>query len=176
MDPSGLLLVRGAIDVAFRVPRGMPIVAEGVDGDLVGHHGGWDLYRFERGNAFVTQGLQAVLDSACSGLTANRISHIGVSSATTAVTAGTTTLGSPNSIKAWGSQSRSGTTVSGSNSFTQADVASIGQVALLLGTGANQVASMVASTAGSSPYNKTFALSATEFTATITYRVTLAAA
>jgi len=115
-----------------------------------------------RGNAFVNQGLQAVLDSAYGDLVANRIDHIALSGDTTAVTAATTTIGTPNSIKVTANTSRTAQTVSTDQTWTQADVAfAITKIGLLSGAAATDVANIIGGTGGSAPYNEPFTIDLT---------------
>lgn len=115
-----------------------------------------------RGNAFVNQGLQAVLDSAYGDLVANRIDHIALSGDTTAVTAATTTIGTPNSIKVTANTSRTAQTVSSDQTWTQADVAfAITKIGLLSGAAATDVANIIGGTGGSAPYNEPFTIDLT---------------
>ena len=115
-----------------------------------------------RGNAFVNQGLQSVLDSAYGDLTADRITHIGLSGDTAAVSGATTTLGSPNSIKTTANTSRSGQTVSTDQTWTQADVAfAITKIGLLTGSAATDVVNIIGGTGGSAPYDEPFTIDLT---------------
>jgi hypothetical protein len=114
-----------------------------------------------RHNAFVNQGLQRVLDSAFNGLTAARITHIGVSSDNTAVTASTTTLAGTTSIKATSGVARTNQTVSAEQTWTQADVNfSIRKIGLLTSSAAADVVNIIGG-AGSSPYNEPFTIDLT---------------
>lgn len=112
-----------------------------------------------RGNAFVNQGLQGILDSAYGDLTADRITHIGLSGDTAAVTAGTTTLGTPNSIKPTANTSRTGQTVSTDQSWTQADVNfAITKIGLLRGNVPAEVSNIIGGVGGVAPYNEPFTI------------------
>lgn len=115
-----------------------------------------------RGNAFVNQGLQAVLDSAYGDLTANRIDHIALSGDTNAVTAATTTIGTPNSIKVTANTARTNQTVATDQTWTQADVNfAISKIGLLSGAAATDVTNIIGGTGGSAPYNEPFTIDLT---------------
>lgn len=113
-------------------------------------------------NAFVNQGLQGILDSAYGDLVADRITHIGLSGDTTAVTVSTTTLGTPASIKTTANTSRSGQTVSADQTWTEADVAfAISKIGLLRGSAATDVSNIIGGTGGSAPYDEPFTIDLT---------------
>jgi len=132
-----------------------------------------------RGNAFVLQGLGGVLDSAYGDLTADRITHIGLSGDTTAVTINTTTLGTPNSIKTTANVSRTGATVSTDQTWTQADVAfAITKIGLLRGSAATDVSNIIGGVGGAAPYDEPFTIDLTNiatWTLTMGIDVTLTA-
>lgn len=112
-----------------------------------------------RGNAFVNIGLQGILDSAYGDLVADRITHIGLSGDTAAVTAATTTLGTPNSIKVTSNTSRTAQTVSTDQTWTQADVNfSITKIGLLRGTAPTEVSNIIGGVGGAAPYNEPFTI------------------
>lgn len=112
-----------------------------------------------RGNAFVNQGLQGILDSSYGDLVADRITHIGLSGDTAAVTAATTTLGTPNSIKPTANTSRTGQTVSTDQTWTQADVNfAISKIGLLRGNVPTEVSNIIGGTGGVAPYNEPFTI------------------
>lgn len=113
-------------------------------------------------NAFVDQGLQGILDSAFGDLTADRITHIGLSGDTAAVTAATTTIGTPNSIKTTANTARTDETVAADQTWTQADVAfAITKIGFLRGSAATDVSNIIGGTGGSSPYDEEFTIDLT---------------
>ncbi len=117
-----------------------------------------------RHNAYVNQGLQHTLDSAYSALTAQRITHIGLSSSTATVTATTTSLAptGSTSIKTIANVSRTNQTVHGDQTWTQADVAfAITKIGLLKGSAATDVLNIIGGTGGASPYNEPFTIDLT---------------
>lgn len=120
-----------------------------------------------RKNAFVNQGLQRVLDSAYNGLTAARITHIGLSADAQAVTAATTSLdpaggATGTSIKTTANVSRTNQTVHADQTWTQADVAwAITKIGLLTSSAATDVVNIIGGTGGSSPYNEPFTIDLT---------------
>ena len=120
-----------------------------------------------RGNAFVNQGLQDVLDSAYGDLTADRITHIGLSADDQAVTAATTSLdpaggATGTSIKVTANTSRTNQTVSTDQTWTQADVAfAIKKIGLLSSSAETDVCNIIGGTGGSSPYNEPFTIDLT---------------
>lgn len=115
-----------------------------------------------RGNAFVNQGLQGILDSSYGDLVADRITHIGLSGDTAAVTAATTTLGTPNSIKPTANTSRTNQTVSTDQTWTQADVNfAITKIGLLRGATATDVSNIIGGVGGAAPYNEPFTIDLT---------------
>lgn len=122
-----------------------------------------------RHNALVNQGLQDLLDSWYSALTASRITHIGLSADTSAVTASTTSIdpgaADGSSIKTITNVSRTAQTVSGEATWTQADVSwAITKIGLLTGAAATDVVSIIGGTGGSSPYNEPFTIDLTSVT------------
>lgn len=118
-------------------------------------------------NAFVNQGLGGILDSAFGDLVADRITHIGLSADTAAVTAGTTDLdpagnGTGTSIKTTDNTSRSVNTVSCDQTWTQADVSfAIAKIGLLRGSSSTDVSNIIGGTGGSSPYDEPFTIDLT---------------
>lgn len=154
----------------------LDVPREEADKVLIEHWG----YRTESGNgntrfiselkhnALVNQGLQKLLDSWYSALTASRITHIGLSADTSAVTASTTSLDpgtAGSSIKTIANVSRTAQTVSGDATWTQADVSwVITKIGLLVGSGVGDVVSIIGGTGGSSPYNENFQLDLTSVT------------
>ncbi len=164
----------GGVSGLLRVPlkHADSLILQGLDRGTLQYQQRKSLVvEFEVSNAFVTQGLTALLNSAFNALAASRITHIGVGGDSSAVTAATTTLGTPNSIKTLNSVALASGVVSGQNDFTQADVADIYRIALLRGTAATSVSSIIGGNGGASPYDRQFRLTATEFTATLQYRV-----
>lgn len=122
-------------------------------------------------NAFVNQGLQAALDAMYEALdsTADRISHIGLSADVQAVTAATTSLdpsgggagSTGTSIKAIANVSRASQTVSGDQTWTQADVSFvISKIGLLTSTAAGDVSNIIGGS-GSAPYDEPFTIDLT---------------
>jgi len=115
-----------------------------------------------RGNAFVLQGLGGVLDSAFADLTADRITHIGLSGDTASVTLGTTTLGTPNSIKPTNNTGRTGNVASTDQTWTQADVNfPITKIGLLRGNTPTAVSNIIGGVGGAAPYNEPFTIDLT---------------
>lgn len=115
-----------------------------------------------RGNAFVNIGLRGILDSAYGDLVADRITHIGLSGDTAAVTANTTTLGTPNSIKPTANTSRTNQTVSTDQTWTQADVNfAITKIGLLRGSAPTEVSNIIGGVGGAAPYNEPFTIDLT---------------
>lgn len=115
-----------------------------------------------RGNAFVNIGLRGILDSSYGDLVADRITHIGLSGDTAAVTAGTTTLGTPNSIKPTANTSRTNQTVSTDQTWTQADVNfAITKIGLLRGSVPTEVSNIIGGVGGAAPYNEPFTIDLT---------------
>lgn len=171
------------------------VVIEGADAvNYFGSNG----IRIEKDNAFVNTGLNILLDRLFGlGTPPGAVSHIGVSSNTTAVTAATVFLNGASGgaaantiIKALGSggapaTSRTNQTVTAGASFTNADFTSgvfiINKVGLLntstdAGTGLIDV---IGGTGGTAPYNKTFSVDFTNagtFTLTPQIAVTAQAA
>lgn len=112
-----------------------------------------------RGNAFVNIGLQGILDSSYGDLVADRITHIGLSGDTAAVTAATSTLGTPNSIKPTANTSRTAQTVSTDQTWTQADVNfAITKIGLLRGATPTEVSNIIGGVGGAAPYNEPFTI------------------
>lgn len=115
-----------------------------------------------RHNAFVNQGLQALLDSGWADRTASRITHIGLSGDQTTVTGATTTIGTPNSIKATSNVSRTAQTLSGDQTWTEADVTwPIYKIGYLRGTGPTTVSNIIGGTGGAAPYDEPFTIDLT---------------
>lgn len=115
-----------------------------------------------RGNAFVNIGLQGVLDSAFGDLVADRITHIGLSGDTAAVTAATTTAGTPNSIKPTANTSRTAQTVETDQTWTQADVNfPITKIFLARGNAPTEVSNIIGGIGGAAPYNEPFTIDLT---------------
>lgn len=120
-----------------------------------------------RGNAFINQGLQDVLDSAYGDLVADRITHIGLSADDQAVTAATVSLdpaggATGTSIKVTANTSRTAQTVSTDQTWTQADVAfAIKKIGLLSSSAATDVCNIIGGSGGSSPYNEPFTIDLT---------------
>lgn len=116
-------------------------------------------------NAFVNQGLQGFLDSSYGDLVADRITHIGLSGDTSAVSATTTSLDpgtAGTSIKTTANTSRTAQTVSTDQTWTQADVSfPITKIGLLRGSAASDVSNIIGGTGGASPYNEPFTIDLT---------------
>jgi hypothetical protein len=110
-------------------------------------------------NAFVNQGLRAVLDSAYGDLTADRITHIALSGDNGAVTVNTTDIdpsGSGFSPKVTANTARTNQTVSTDSTWTQADVSfAIRKIGLLTGTAKTNAVNIIGGS-GSAPYNEPF--------------------
>jgi hypothetical protein len=119
---------------------------------------------FYRHNAFVNKGLQRVLDllfedtqAALSG-----VSHIALSGDSTTVTATTTTIGTPNSIKTVADVLRTNQTTHGDATFTQADVSfAIRKLAFMTGTAATDIVNIIGGAGGASPYDEDFTVDLT---------------
>lgn len=125
-----------------------------------------------RHNAFVNQGLRSVLDSAYADLTADRISHIGVSGDASPVTAQTVTLGTPNSIKLTSGTSRLNQTVTTQQTWTQADVSfPIKRFGLLVSSSPTDVVNIIGGDGGAAPYDEALTF---DLTAVSTWSLTLA--
>lgn len=123
---------------------------------------GMTALEFFKHNAFVNIGLRGVLDSAFGDLTADRITHIGLSGDSTAVTVSTTTLGTPNSIKTTANTSRTNQTVGTDQTWTQADVSfAIRKIGLLRGSAATDVSNIIGGAGGSAPYDEDFTIDLT---------------
>lgn len=116
-------------------------------------------------NAFVNQGLQAVLDSAYGDLVANRITHIALSGDGSPVTALTTDIdpgGAGFSPKPTANVSRTGQTVSADQTWTQADVSfSIRKIGLLTGALSTEVVNIIGGDGGAAPYDEPFTIDLT---------------
>ncbi len=114
-----------------------------------------------RHNAFVNQGLKRALDllfNATKG-SLSGISHIALSGDSAAVTAATTTIGTPNSIKTVTAVARVNQTTHGEATWTQADVAfAIRKIGFLYGPAATDVANIIGGAGGSAPYDEDFTL------------------
>lgn len=115
-----------------------------------------------RHNAFVNQGLQRVLDSAYNGLTAARITHIGLSADDQAVTTTTSDAdpvggASGSSIKTIANVSRTNQTVHVDQTWTQADVSwAIRKIFMATAASSSAVVNIIGGTGGASPYNEPF--------------------
>lgn len=95
-------------------------------------------------------------------MAADRITHIGLSGDSSAVTLATTTLGTPNSIKVTANTSRTSQTVSTDQTWTQADVAfAIRKIGLLRGSAATDVSNIIGGDGGSAPYDEPFTIDLT---------------
>lgn len=155
------------------------VVLEGCEVERQG-----DLLVARRKNAFLNNGLGIALDRLFGlGTPPAAISHIGVSSDNTAVTAATMTLGGTVSIKAISpAATRTNQTVTAGAVFTQADVAfAIRKVGLLststdAGTG---LVDVIGGSGGAAPYNQSLTIDLTatsSFSLTLQIQVTAAAA
>lgn len=117
-------------------------------------------------NAFLNQGLQGILDSMYGDLVADRVTHIALSGDATAVTAATTTIGTPNSIKTTANTSRTNQTVSADQTWTQADVNfAIKKIGLLRGALATGVSNIIGGDGGAAPYDEPFTIDLTSIAA-----------
>lgn len=115
-----------------------------------------------RRNAFLNQGLEDVLDSAFAALAAQRITHIGLSGDSSVVSATTTTAGTPNSIKTISNVGRVNRTVSGDQTWTQADVAfPITKIFLASGNAPTAAVNIIGGVGGAAPYNEPFTIDLT---------------
>lgn len=155
--PAGDILAFDASDPEF-VGAGIAVVVPDLGTESV------TLCFAGRHNAFVNQGLQDVLDSAYGDLVADRITHIGLSSNTTAVTATTTSLAptGSTSIKVTANTSRTNQTVHADQTWTQADVSwAITKIGLLSSSAATDVCNIIGGTGGSAPYNEPFTIDLT---------------
>jgi hypothetical protein len=116
-------------------------------------------------NAMVNQGLQDMLDSFFNDLVADRITHIGLSADSSAVTATTTSLDpgtAGSSIKAIANVARTNQTVHGDQTWTQADVSwAIRKIGFLTSSSAADVVNIIGGAGGSSPYDEDFTLDLT---------------
>lgn len=118
-------------------------------------------------NAFVDQGLGGLLDSAYGDLSADRITHIGLSADTSEVTASTADLdpagnGTGTSIKVTANTSRTDETVSTDQTWTQADVSwAIAKIGLLRGSASTDVSNIIGGEGGTSPYDEPFTIDLT---------------
>lgn len=152
------------------------LVMTGVDRGPVLQNTEGDAYVYwSRKNAFTTAGISALIKSGFSSLTADRISHIGVSSDdTSAIAAGTTALPGTTEIKALGSQAEAGGTGSGSATFTGATVSDIYIVGLLRDATATKLSAAIGGT-GAGIYAESFSMvlsNLTSFSLDLEYQVT----
>lgn len=160
-QPRSGLGLQGLMTATIRTPE--DIDAARITGvDWVRRQRGLIVVR--RRNAFVNQGLENVLDLAFS-LGGSVISHIAVSGDTSAVTASTTTIGTPNSIKSISpAATRTDQTVSGGADWDEGDVNfAIAKVGFLSGASATAVQNIIGGTGGSSPYDEEFTIDLTAF-------------
>jgi len=170
---SDEMKVGGVLTAAIKAQFPERAVIQGAD---VSDHDG--LIIVKRHNAFLTQGLQRVIDRLFEPLTgANTgLSHIGLGGDNTAVTASTTTLGTPNNIKPLTNTSRALTYGQGEATWTNVDVAfPIYKAGLLWGTAPTDVANIIGGSGGSAPYDRSFTMDLTnagEWTMTVRIRVT----
>jgi hypothetical protein len=118
-----------------------------------------------RHNAFVNQGLQAVLDSAYGDLTPVQITHIALSGDSSTVIVSTSDIdpgSSGFSPKVTANVSRTGQTVSADNTWTDADVSyAIVKIGLLTGALSTDVVNIIGGTGGSTPYDEPFTIDLT---------------
>lgn len=162
-DKKDELAIGGILRGSIHIPSGDAdkAIIRGVGYDVTEDESGVTVALHPIHNAFVNQGLRAVLDSAYGALAANRITHIGLSGDATAVTASTTTLGTPNSIKTTANVSRTNQTVAADQTWTQADVNfAIRKIGLLTGTAPTTVVNIIGGS-GTAPYNEPFTIDLT---------------
>lgn len=154
-------------------------VIKGLDHLRWHNHGDHFVVTGERHNAFLNQGLQRALDllfeDTQGSLTG--ISHIALSGDSTAVTASTTTIGTPNNIKAVTNVSRTNQTTHGEATWTQADVAfAIRKIGFLWSAAATSVLNIIGGAGGASPYNEDFTVDLTNVTSwNLTFGIDLTA-
>jgi hypothetical protein len=155
-DQAHLAVLKGM--TGNKSGRGNSPITAAIVGDNV-------VFEGYRHNAFVNQGLQAVLDSAYGDLTADRITHIALSGDTSTVVVGTSDIdpgGAGFSPKTTANCSRTGQTVSADQTWTQADVSfTIVKIGLLTGTASTDVVNIIGGNGGSAPYDEPFTIDLT---------------
>lgn len=189
MPPTDRVGVHGRLRCFIEIPDVDAAIVEGFDYDPEWHKSDSGLWYtvVERNNAFLNQGLQAILRRYFNITTVPAVpSGIGVSSDNTAVTATSTTFGGTFRYSAWNATFPSITnqTVSGQSSFTKG--AGAGQIDFSVRkigitnatTDAVGAVQDIIGGAGVSPYNEAITIdltSATSFTLSPQIDVTLTA-
>lgn len=132
-----------------------------------------------RKNAFVNRGLQMMLDRAWSLAGAgNPVSHVGISGDSSAVTAATTTIGTPNAIKVVNNATRTNQTVATNALFSEADISFAMRKVALLNANSNTAVIDIIGGTGAAPYDDDLTLDLTnvdEWDLTFQVDVTLTA-
>lgn len=179
-----MTVVKSSLGVAGRVYGRLWLPADeldrlemtGVDRGPVRVGSEGDAYVYwSRKNAFTNTGVSALIKSGFSGLTADRISHIGISSdSTSAIAAGTTALPGTTEIKTLGSQAEAAQVGSGTATFTGATVSDVYIVGLLRDATATKLSAAIGGT-GAGIYAEAFSMilsNLTSFSLALEYQVT----